>query len=76
MNSNQQTGTYYAIRIREKLDEHWREWFDGMSMKSDADGTLIAGVLPDQAALHGVIAKVYSLGLQLVAINQLEEPGA
>lgn len=63
-------GTYYTIRLREKLDEGWDEWFETMTMTTDGDGTTLAGYLADQAALHGIIARVQRLGLHLVAINQ------
>ena len=69
-------GAYYIIRIREKLDERWQEWFEGMSIQPDADGTSLAGFLPDQAALHGVIGRVQRLGLCLIAINPGEPPAA
>lgn len=62
--------TYYTIRLREKLDEGWDEWFETMTMTTDGDGTTLAGYLADQAALHGIIARVQRLGLHLVAINQ------
>lgn len=70
MNSDSNDGTYYTIRLREKLDAGWGEWFESMTITTDGDGTTLAGHLPDQAALHGIIARVQRLGLQLVAINQ------
>ncbi len=69
-------GAYYTIRIREKLDEGWQEWFEGMSIRPDAGGTTLAGFLPDQAALHGVIGRVQRLGLYLMAVNQSAPAGA
>ena len=72
MTSDSNNGTYYTIRLREKLDDGWGEWFETMTMTTDDDGTVLAGRLPDQAALHGIIARVQRLGLQLVAINQKE----
>ena len=72
MTSDSNSGTYYTIRLREKLDDGWGEWFESMKMTTDGDGTVLAGHLPDQAALHGIIARVQRLGLQLVAINQQE----
>lgn len=70
MTSDSNNGTYYTIRLREKLDDGWGEWFEAMTMTTDDEGTVLAGHLPDQAALHGIIARVQRLGLQLVAINQ------
>jgi hypothetical protein len=72
MTSDTNSGTYYTIRLREKLDDGWGEWFETMTMTTDDEGTLLAGLVADQAALHGIIARVQRLGLQLVAINQQE----
>jgi hypothetical protein len=65
-------GNYYVIRVREKLDPSWAEWFDPMALQSDGDETILSGHLPDQAALHGMLARVNNLGLQLVAVNRSE----
>lgn len=75
MTDDRTDGAYYIIHIREKLDERWREWFEGMSIRPQGDGTALAGFLPDQAALHGMIGRVQRLGLYLIAINQGELPG-
>jgi len=70
MTAHQTNGQYYIIRIREKLDQKWAEWFDGMTISTDGDGTTLTGHLADQSALHGVIATISRLGLQLIAVNQ------
>ena len=50
--------------MRGVLDSRWSGWFDGLQVSSDAPGqTLIAGPVADQAALHGLLAKVRDLGL-------------
>jgi hypothetical protein len=67
-------GAFYVIRIRENLDPQWAEWFETMTIHNDNDGSLLAGHLADQSALYGVIAKLYRLGLHLVAVNQGEPP--
>jgi len=44
------------------LDSRWSAWFDGLQMTSDQRGhTVIAGPVTDQAALHGLLAKVRDL---------------
>jgi hypothetical protein len=54
------------------LDRHWSGWFDGLQVSSDAPGqTLIAGPVADQAALHGLLAKVRDLGLPLLSVRQI-----
>lgn len=68
MNDATRTGKNYTIRVREKLDRRWEEWFNGMVITTDSEGTLLTGGLPDQSALHGIIATIHRLGLQLVAV--------
>lgn len=55
----QPTTMRYRIRINSKLDDRWSQWFDGMEIVyAEAAGeTVITGELPDQAALHGLLAK-------------------
>lgn len=60
---------YYEIRVRGQLDKHWSTWFEGLMLTPLENGeTLIAGPVQDQAALHGVLAKIRDLGLQLLSI--------
>jgi hypothetical protein len=59
----------YEIRVQGILDEHWSEWFDGMTLSSDANGeTTLSGPVTDQAALHGLLVKVRDLGLPLMSV--------
>jgi hypothetical protein len=65
----------YEIRVRGVLDSGWSVWFDGFQVSSDAPGqTLIAGPVADQAALHGLLAKVRDLGLPLLSVQRVS-PG-
>ncbi len=60
---------YYEIRVRGQLDCHWNAWFEGLTLTPLGNGeTLIAGPVQDQAALHGILAKIRDLGLQLIAV--------
>ncbi len=57
------------IRVRGQLDGSWSAWFGGLAVADGADGeAVLAGELPDQAALHGVLIKVRDLGLPLLAV--------
>jgi hypothetical protein len=61
----------YHIRVKGNLDEKWAEWFEGFVMASRDNGeTLLSGAVVDQAALHGVLAKIHSLGLPLLLVAQ------
>jgi hypothetical protein len=61
----------YEIRVDGVLDDRWAEWFGGLQVSSDGTQTVIAGLLPDQSALHGLLARVRDLGLSLISVRQL-----
>ena len=64
---------YYYIRVRGHLDQSWSDWFEGLAVSNESSGdAVLAGSIVDQAALHGVLAKVRDLGLPLLAVIQLE----
>jgi len=58
------------ITVRGALGDGWSEWFDGLTVTSSALGeTTLSGPVPDQAAIHGLLAKVRDLGLPLLAVR-------
>ena len=67
---------WYEIRLQGHLDQGWSEWFDGLTISHDPDGsTMLRGPLTDETALHGVLNKVRDLGLVLLAVNRIEALG-
>ncbi|HEX6739231.1 MAG TPA: hypothetical protein VF310_13210 [Vicinamibacteria bacterium] len=64
------------IRVRGHLDGDWAAWFDGLAIARLPGGeTRLAGELADEAALHGVLARVRDLGLPLLAVRREEADG-
>ena len=64
---------HYEIRVRGVLDGGWSAWFDGLQVTSDERGqTTIAGPVADQAALHGLLAKVRDLGVELLEVRRTD----
>jgi hypothetical protein len=58
-----------AIRVAGHLDDARSAWFDGLTIERLAGGqTLLSGEIVDQAALHGLLARVRDLGLPLLAV--------
>ena len=61
------------IRVQGGLDGRWSAWFEGLRITGDELGqTVIVGPVVDQAALHGLLAKVRDLGLPLLSVRQLD----
>ncbi|MCO5214114.1 MAG: hypothetical protein M9936_30820, partial [Caldilinea sp.] len=62
--------THYRIKIKGQLDSRWQDWFDGLTITpTDDDNIILSGDIVDQAALHGIFAKIRNLGLTIVSIN-------
>lgn len=70
MNGQGQPGRW-EIRVAGVLDDRWADWFGGLRVSSDGYQTVISGELPDQPALHGVLAEIRDLGLSLISVRQL-----
>lgn len=65
----------YEIRVEGHLSQHWSDWFcsggecDSFELAHLASGeTVIRGDLEDQAALQGVLTKIWNLGLTLNSV--------
>ena len=69
-----QSSAHYEIRVAAVLEARWSAWFDGLEVTSDDQHgeTVMAGSVVDQAALHGLLAKVRDLGLTLIAVQRIE----
>ena len=69
------TNMSYQIRVEGHLDLSWQQWFEGLELRHEESGTtLLVGVLPDQAALQGVLLKISRLGLTLLSLESRKIP--
>jgi hypothetical protein len=71
MMSRSPSGIRYEIRVERHLGPavaaHFPEW----TVTPAPDGTtLLTGTVPDQAALHGLLARVRDLGLTLISLSR------
>jgi hypothetical protein len=64
------TPARYRIRIRGILGDRLLVAFPGLHPRTEQDETVLEGVLPDQAALHGVLATIEALGLELLEVRR------
>jgi hypothetical protein len=70
------SNSHYEIRVNGVLDARWAAWFEDLQITSDGTDTVISGPVADQAALHGLLAKVRDLGLVLISVRRGAGPGA
>ena len=63
-------GHCYEVRLAGHLDDHWATWLGDLVITHEGDGTTtLRGPLADQAALHGLLAKVRDLGATLISLR-------
>ena len=63
----------YQIVIQGELNESWSDWLDDMifEVKNDSlakSQTRICGTLHDQAALRGLLTKIWDLNLTIISV--------
>ena len=63
----------YEFRIRGRLGERLLSSFEGFDAQIQPVETILSGSVADQAALHGVLEQIESLGLELVEVRQVDE---
>jgi hypothetical protein len=64
--------SFYEIRVKGHLDRRWSDWFDGLEITNLRNGeAMLYGDIVDQAALHGVLAKVRDLNLALTSVSSI-----
>jgi len=66
----------YEIKVPGELDVNWSDWVGSVTVKvkrgdNDLSLTTLTGTF-DQAALHGFLRKLYSLGLPLISVNLVD----
>ena len=67
---------FYEIRVKGHISDSWSSWFEGLTLRHEQSGeTVLSGPLADEAALHGVLAKIRDLGLPLVELKRIEQRG-
>jgi hypothetical protein len=66
----------YCIRVQAHLDDDQADWFEGMTIANEPGGeATLTGPVVDQAALHGLLNRVFSLNLILISVNRLAGGG-
>ncbi len=63
----------YQIKIAGQLSEDWSEWMEKLDIRIETDTsgfttTTLTGPI-DQAALQGLLRRLYFLGFPLISVN-------
>jgi hypothetical protein len=57
------------IKVKGQIDQHWSDWFSDLEITHSAgEQTVLCGNLPDQAALYGLLTKLWSYRLPLISV--------
>jgi hypothetical protein len=60
----------FEIYLRGEIHPRWKSLLEDLSINSQPDGLcLLTGSVPDQAALLGLLMRLYSLGFSLVSVS-------
>ena len=63
----------YQVSLEGHLDNDWDDWFGGVTVTPQDDGTpLLLCQVMDQAVLHGLLRQIRDLGLPLISVNRIE----
>lgn len=68
--------TVYRITVQGRLDESWSNWLSGMSVFVERTGdgvpvTTLTGPVVDQAALRGILNRLWDLNLTLISVKRV-----
>ena len=68
------SGYIYQILIREQLDNSWSQQLNGLTIIADprTNGTIIWGLVRDQASLRGLLNQIFNFNLTLVGLSREE----
>ena len=70
---NYDQSSAYQIRIQGALDPSWSDWLGGFTITEGEGETFLVGDVPDQSALHGILAKINELGLVIISVTTLSQ---
>ena len=66
-------GSLHRVRAPgESIDPSWSTWFSDLAVLPTGGETILSGLSSDQAALHGVLARIRDQALELLSLRRLD----
>jgi hypothetical protein len=63
---------FFEIRVKGQLDESWSDWLAGLEIKLvNEEEMILSGYIRDQAALMGILSKLYNLNFTLISVSSI-----
>jgi hypothetical protein len=73
MSPDRQRGQHnYLLKVEGELDRSWSGWFSGLTVTYDNGVSTLTGHVADQAALRGILSKIWDLNLTLISVVRIE----
>ncbi len=67
-------GNFFEIHVKGQLDSSWSDWLEGMEVTLlENEEMILSGHIGDQAALLGILNKLYGLNLALLSLRKVKE---
>ena len=63
---------FYRITVGSRIEQDPTGWFDDLVLTAHQGSTTLTGVVADQSALQGVLARIRDLGLNLVSVDRAD----
>ncbi len=62
----------YRIELQSEIDGEWSAWLSSFELThTEAGHTILNGEVADQAALHGLLARIRDLGIPILLVARL-----
>jgi len=71
----------YQITVQGQVSGSWSDWFGGMALASRIEPggavvTILTGAVADQAALRGIVTRLWDLNLTLISLQTVDPAAA
>ena len=75
------TTSLYKIVVEGELHESWSDWLGNVDLQRrnhglDSCHTILLSEIPDQAALRGLLNRIWDLNLEIISLNKYHQGAA